>query len=72
MLGDNLLTLIKRHNYEGMLISKYVVYHYEKKIHLITGIPVSTVKILVRDIVHGLFFLHDKCKIIHTGNLLGF
>jgi len=46
MLGDNLLTLIKRYNYKG--------------------IPLPFLKKITRQMLEGMEFLHDKCKIIHT------
>ena len=30
------------------------------------GIPLSVVKVMIRDVLKGLDFLHRKCKIIHT------
>ncbi|CAI5716921.1 unnamed protein product [Hyaloperonospora brassicae] len=46
MMGDNLLTLIKYYNYQG--------------------VPLRLVQRLTRDMMKGLAFLHEKCKIIHT------
>jgi serine/threonine protein kinase len=30
------------------------------------GIPLQNVKIIIRQVLEGLHYLHDKCKIIHT------
>ncbi|RHY33010.1 hypothetical protein DYB32_001991 [Aphanomyces invadans] len=46
MLGDNLLTLIKRYDYKG--------------------IPIPLLKIMTKQMLEGMAFLHDQCKIIHT------
>ncbi|KAH9098883.1 hypothetical protein LEN26_016510 [Aphanomyces euteiches] len=46
MLGDNLLTLIKRYDYKG--------------------IPLPLLKIITKQMLEGMAFLHDECEIIHT------
>ena len=46
VLGDNLLTWIKR-------------YHYK-------GLPIEFAKMIAKDVLKGLAFLHDACGIIHT------
>jgi serine/threonine-protein kinase SRPK3 len=46
VLGDNLLSLIR---------------HYDHN-----GIPLAIVKKLSKEILEGLAFLHDTCKVIHT------
>ncbi|RHY68388.1 hypothetical protein DYB30_003710 [Aphanomyces astaci] len=46
MLGDNLLTLIKRYDYKG--------------------IPIPLLKVMTKQMLEGMAFLHDQCKIIHT------
>lgn len=46
MLGDNLLTVIKKFKYKG--------------------IPLEYVKVMSRQILEGLAFLHEDCSIIHT------
>lgn len=46
MLGPNLLSLIKRYNYQG--------------------IPLPMVKVITKQILEGLDFLHTRAKIIHT------
>ncbi|KAH9512709.1 SRSF protein kinase 2 [Bulinus truncatus] len=46
VLGNNLLKLIIRSNYQG--------------------IPVHNVKIIIKQVLEGLDYLHTKCKIIHT------
>lgn len=45
-MGENLLALIKKHDYRGM--------------------PLWMVKLITKQILIGLDFLHTKCKIIHT------
>ncbi|EQC35790.1 CMGC/SRPK protein kinase [Saprolegnia diclina VS20] len=46
MLGDNLLTLIKRYDYKG--------------------IPLPLLKVISKQMLEGMAFLHEECKIIHT------
>ena len=46
VLGDNLLSLIRHYDHEG--------------------IPLHIVKKLSKEILEGLAFLHDTCKVIHT------
>ncbi|KAF0685750.1 Aste57867_22358 [Aphanomyces stellatus] len=46
MLGDNLLTLIKRYDYKG--------------------IPLPLLKVISKQMLEGMAFLHEQCKIIHT------
>ncbi|CAG5120632.1 unnamed protein product [Candidula unifasciata] len=46
VLGNNLLKLIIRSNYQG--------------------IPLHNVKLIIRQVLEGLDYLHSKCKIIHT------
>lgn len=33
------------------------------------GIPLENVRIITKQVLEGLHYLHSKCKIIHTGNL---
>ncbi len=30
------------------------------------GVPLESVKVIVRQVLEGLHYLHEKCKIIHT------
>uniref|UniRef100_A0A2C9KFC4 non-specific serine/threonine protein kinase n=1 Tax=Biomphalaria glabrata TaxID=6526 RepID=A0A2C9KFC4_BIOGL len=46
VLGNNLLKLIIRSNYQG--------------------IPLHNVKLIIKQVLEGLDYLHTKCKIIHT------
>ncbi|BFZ08201.1 hypothetical protein BsWGS_11240 [Bradybaena similaris] len=46
VLGNNLLKLIIRSNYQG--------------------IPLHNVKLIIKQVLEGLDYLHSKCKIIHT------
>ncbi|XP_065182644.1 SRSF protein kinase 1-like [Sycon ciliatum] len=46
VLGNNLLKLISRHEYQGL--------------------PIICVKRIIKQVLLGLEFLHDKCHIIHT------
>uniref|UniRef100_A0A0B7B5P1 non-specific serine/threonine protein kinase n=1 Tax=Arion vulgaris TaxID=1028688 RepID=A0A0B7B5P1_9EUPU len=46
VLGNNLLKLIIRSNYQG--------------------VPLHNVKLIIKQVLEGLDYLHTKCKIIHT------
>lgn len=46
VMGSNLLSLIKKYEYQG--------------------IPIPIVRVVIRQILEGLDFLHTTCKIIHT------